>query len=211
MVKLILIDFWGTLAENGTYSPLRQTHKMFRVPMTYSEFVQAFEETAMLQSFSTLSEAVQHSVERIGARVPPFIIERIVGVWNTNWLVAQLYPDTIQFLQKAKEKGILVAVAANSPSHTVEKVIDKYELTPYFAGVFLSCNEGALKTGGQLYLKALETLGVKAEDAIVVGDSVETDIIGAEKAGIKAYLLDRNGRREHPNKITTLNDLPLDE
>jgi FMN phosphatase YigB (HAD superfamily) len=40
-----------------------------------------------------------------------------------------------------------------------------------------------------------------------VGDSIETDIKGAEAAGIKAYLLDRKGRREFPNKIQSLTEL----
>ena len=41
----------------------------------------------------------------------------------------------------------------------------------------------------------------------MVGDSLESDIEGAQKAGIRAILLDRRGRREYPDKISNLLEL----
>jgi FMN phosphatase YigB (HAD superfamily) len=41
----------------------------------------------------------------------------------------------------------------------------------------------------------------------MVGDSIESDLIAAEKLGIKGFLVDRNNKREYPNKILTLSEL----
>ena len=51
-------------------------------------------------------------------------------------------------------------------------------------------------------------LGLDKKDVMVVGDSIQSDIKGAENAGIKAILMDRNNRRDFKEKITAQ---PVDE
>ena len=52
-----------------------------------------------------------------------------------------------------------------------------------------------------------DILKIKEKDAIMVGDSVESDIAGAKNAGIKAVLIDRRDRREFEDKILSLKEL----
>jgi FMN phosphatase YigB (HAD superfamily) len=58
-----------------------------------------------------------------------------------------------------------------------------------------------------MYEEVLKTLKVKKSEAIMVGDSMETDIKGGESAGVKAVLIDRRGRREYKNKVSNLTEI----
>ena len=51
----------------------------------------------------------------------------------------------------------------------------------------------------------LERLGVEPEDAAMVGDSIDDDVEGARALGMRAFLLDREGR--HPEFEPRLDDL----
>ena len=206
MVKAVFFDFWGTLVENGTYSPLKQSFHILRLRMPYGEYAEKFEQVFMTKEYADQATAFAEVCNAFGVRPHPIAIEKLIGVWNKNKLLAEIYPDTIDTLKALKEKGLKVVLISNAPNNSVEDVFEKFGMKDLFDAVFLSWEKGMLKTHG-LFELALKQLKLKKTDVISVGDSIETDIKGAEKAGIKAYLLDRRGKREHENKIQTLTEL----
>jgi putative hydrolase of the HAD superfamily len=56
-----------------------------------------------------------------------------------------------------------------------------------------------------IFQAALDLLDVKPADAVMVGDSVEEDIEGAQAMGMRAILIDREDR--HPDVEERLTDL----
>ena len=46
------------------------------------------------------------------------------------------------------------------------------------------------------YLKALDMLGVKASEALFVGDQIFTDVIGAKNTGIYSILIEPINKKE---------------
>jgi putative hydrolase of the HAD superfamily len=69
-----------------------------------------------------------------------------------------------------------------------------------------SCN--CVKPNKEIFLYALDRLGVEPNEAVFVGDSVEQDYEGAFKVGIRPFLLDRAGKHpNHFNKIASLTEL----
>ena len=53
----------------------------------------------------------------------------------------------------------------------------------------------------------LRELGVTEEEVVMVGDSVQSDIISAKRIGMKAVLIDRKNTRDYHPKIKNLNEL----
>jgi HAD superfamily hydrolase (TIGR01509 family) len=206
MVKGVFFDFWGTLVENGTYSPIKQSYSILRVRMPFGQFAEPFERALMTKSYEDQATAFVEVCKEFNVNPIPIVIEKLIGVWNKNRLLAKVYPDTIDTLKALKEKKIKIALISNAPNNNIEPVLERFGMKDLFDGVFISYNEGKLKTDG-LFEHALKKLKLKKGDVISVGDSIETDIKGAEAAGIKAYLLDRKGRREFPNKIQSLTEL----
>jgi FMN phosphatase YigB (HAD superfamily) len=206
MVKAVFFDFWGTLVENGTYSPLKQSFSILRVRMPFSQFAEQFERALMTKSYEDQATAFTEVCKAFNVNPIPIVIEKLIGVWNKNRLLSKIYPDTIDTLKALKEKKIKIALISNAPNNNVEPVLERFGMKDLFDGIFISYNEGKLKTDG-LFETAMKKLKLKKDDVISIGDSIETDIKGAEAVGIKAYLLDRKGKREFANKIQSLTEI----
>ena len=66
-----------------------------------------------------------------------------------------------------------------------------------------------MKPSPSIFLAALELLGVEPEAAVMVGDSPLDDVEGARALGMRAYLIDREGRfPERDDALPTLLALP---
>ncbi len=68
---------------------------------------------------------------------------------------------------------------------------------------------GKVKPDPTIFRKALDRLGVEPEEAAMVGDHVEDDVEGARALGIRAVLIDREGRYpEIEDRLPDLFGLP---
>lgn len=206
MVKAIFFDFWGTLAENGTYSPLKQTFRILRVRMPFGQFAEQFERMFFTKPFEDQVEAFTIVCRAFNCPPKPFIIDKLVGVWNKNKLLAKPYPDTLDTLKMLKQKGFKLYLVSNSQSNTIEPLVEKFGMSELFDGLYVSYAEGFLKTDG-LFDAALQKSGFSKDEVISVGDTIETDIRGAEKSGIKSILIDRRNTRDYPDKVMDLPQL----
>ena len=207
MVKAILFDSWGTLLENGVFpSPVKQVKRILRINAEFSEFIEKFEKVFMTDKFDDLDKAFRKVAEEFNVNPPDFVYEKLVGLWNKNMLLAKPFDEVNEKLEQLKKDYRLVLVS-NTDQFSLEPVIDKFDMRRHFSNFFFSYETGLLKTQPELYDMILKKLKLKKEDVIMVGDSFESDIKGAEAAGVKAVLLDRRDRREYENRITTLDDL----
>ena len=208
MVKAIMFDFWGTLVENGVFpSPVRQVKSILRLDdLPFPVFILQFEKAMMTSKFENLYKAFEVVCNEFQIRPEQRILDSLVGMWNKNRMLARLFPDTIETLENLKKKYKIILVS-NTDSISVQSVIEKYNLAPYFESSYLSCDMGILKSNPEMFGQILEKEGLAKEDVVMVGDSIESDLIASEKAGIKGVLIDRQSRREYPNKIITLAEL----
>ncbi len=208
MVKTIMFDFWGTLVENGVFpSPVRQAKMILRIDkLPFPLFILEFEKALMTKRFDDLYQAFENVSNQFDLRPDKQRQDMLVGMWNKNKLLAKPFSDTEEMLERLKKSHRIVLVA-NTDSFSVESVLDKYAMRKYFDAIYLSCDIGLLKSNPKMFETVLEKEGITGDDAIMVGDSIESDLIGAEKAGIKGILLDRNNKRNHPNRITNLAEL----
>ncbi|MEA2465898.1 MAG: hypothetical protein QOJ57_24, partial [Thermoleophilaceae bacterium] len=72
-------------------------------------------------------------------------------------------------------------------------------------GVVASAAVGADKPAPARFEAALAVAGCEASEAVHVGDSPSKDVAGAERAGIRAVLIDREGGT---GDIASLAELP---
>jgi putative hydrolase of the HAD superfamily len=207
MKKAVLFDLWGTLVQQGAYSPLKQTYRLMRPRMHFGEFVERFERVAMTKPYDDQVAMFVDAFAALDLQPKDWLIEKLVGVWNKNKLLATPYPETLQALELLRSKGLKLGLVSNVPKLSVDGVLEKFGLDKFFDAVCFSFDSGYLKTDPELFDCVLEKLGVGKEDAVMVGDSLETDIAGAEKAGITAVLIDRKNTREYPNKIKSLTEI----
>ncbi len=207
MVKAIIFDCWGTLIENGIRSPVKQVKWILKLDdMDFSEYIVKFEETFMAKKFKDLKEGFEEVIKAFGLNIPEFVVEKLIGMWNKNTILAKPFEETIKTLEELKKDYKLVLLC-NTDNFSVDSVIEKYDMKKYFDVIALSCDTGFLKSNKKAFSSILKQLKMKKADVVMVGDSLESDIKGAENAKIRAILVDRRGTREYKEKISNLEEL----
>jgi len=208
MTKAIIFDLWGTVVETGVVpSPSRQVKYFLRVQQAFPDFIVAFEHSFMTTKFESLQLAFEQVVKDFNLRIPDFVYEKLVGTWNKNAILSKMFPDVEEVLKELKKRGYKLYLIANTDQFSFEQVNAKFKLDELFDKVYPSYETGFLKANPESYKKILADNNLSEDETIMVGDSVDSDIRSAEKAGIKGILVDRKDSRDSEDKITTLAQL----
>lgn len=78
-------------------------------------------------------------------------------------------------------------------------------LTGYIDVFVTSAQVGYRKPHPRIYQATLEQTGFGADDAVFIGDSLRTDVLGPQRAGIRSVLLARDAERQlHREQVTSL-------
>jgi putative hydrolase of the HAD superfamily len=118
-----------------------------------------------------------------------------------EWAVCrhfELYDDVRVTLQELAAAGLRVGLISNS-HRCLESFQTHFELRGLVAGGVSSSEHGMMKPHPSIFQQALSVVDVRAEDAVMVGDSVRQDVEGALRVGMRAILVNRTGRT-HPEE-----------
>lgn len=105
------------------------------------------------------------------------------------WRNGPVFNDAAAFLKKCT---LPVYVLTNNASAYVEENLTKRGIHP--AGIVSAEDVRAFKPHREIFERALNIAGVSAEEVTHIGDSYQSDILGAKKIGIEAVLVDREGK-----------------
>jgi HAD superfamily hydrolase (TIGR01549 family) len=117
-----------------------------------------------------------------------------------------LYEDALPALAVLREHSVKIGLVSNG-SRDLEEFVAHH-------GIEADCAIGSRAFGRTkphpgIFRHALDLLDVEPGDAAMVGDSYEDDIEGARALGMRAFLLDRDGRRlDEPDRLPDLFALP---
>jgi len=205
MAKTILLDFWGTLVENGIWSPIKQVKRILNIHAQFSEYVIRMEKVMMTTTFPSLKEAFQAVAEEFNIQPDEAQLDELVGMWNKSWMLSQPYDETKEILQRLKDEGNTLILISNSDSVSITNALEKHDLKKFFDEVYLSFEIGMIKSDPAFLNKVLKD--ENKETSILIGDSIHSDMESAKKAGIMGILIDRRGTRTYKNKIKSLKEL----
>lgn len=100
------------------------------------------------------------------------------------------YPDVVPALQELRAAGCRLVVLSNWDV-SLHAVLEQTGLAPLVDAALSSAEAGVAKPDPAIFAQALALAGGRAGDAVMVGDSVDTDVAGALAAGIEAVLVTR--------------------
>lgn len=95
-----------------------------------------------------------------------------------------LFPDTLQVLDYLEKKDYPMHLVTNGAAETQIKKITCSGIDHYFDKIITSETAGYLKPRREIFDFALHEARCNREDVLMVGDSLEIDIAGAQNAGI---------------------------
>ena len=103
----------------------------------------------------------------------------------------ELFYDTIPLMKALWSKHIEAVILTNGPSDGQRAKFKTLGLSRYIQRIYIGEEIGFSKPSREAFEFVLRDLDAPASNVLMVGDSIENDIDGAEQAGIKAVLIDR--------------------
>ena len=95
-----------------------------------------------------------------------------------------LVEGAFEMLQTLYQRGYKLYAASNSFGHLQRKRLQLAGVLPFFEGTYISMDIGYDKPDRRFYNFALSDAHLSADEVLMVGDSMTTDIIGAQQVGI---------------------------
>jgi putative hydrolase of the HAD superfamily len=119
----------------------------------------------------------------------------------------------LEAVTHARRRGLRVAIICNTgrtPGRVLRRILDAVGIAAHVEQFCFSDELGICKPDPEIFRRALEPLGVPAEEALHVGDRPDLDLAGARAAGIRSVHL-RLGdapEGEADHVIPSMRDLP---
>ena len=105
----------------------------------------------------------------------------------------RLFPDAHATIDALKARGVKLALITNGASeHQREKII-RFALTERFDHIQIEGEHGFGKPEERAYRHCLATLGVEPQEAWIVGDNLEWEVIAPQRLGVYSIWYDPHG------------------
>ena len=112
-------------------------------------------------------------------------VMRLLGVDYPEWTpqYEELYPDTKECLRALEKKYKLGIIANQIPG--ADKRLEAMGIRQYFDLIVTSAEEGVAKPDLRIFTTALARAGCTPEQAVMIGDRIDNDIVPAKQMGMK--------------------------
>jgi len=216
-VKAVLFDLGGTLIkidnskdphvmkrileDCGVNLPLEDVSKEWTKSwgrLDFRELPNLLDEFWVQQNLRILRNLqVQSNVENLA--------KFIASHW-WDYAKVSLFEDAQKLLPRLKENGLKTGLVTNGLERDTNGILPKVGLQGFFDVVVAVDTLRKMKPDTEVFLYALEKMKVTPSEAIFVGDEMEADYKGAQRIGLKAFLIDREGKvqDESVNRISSL-------
>lgn len=108
-----------------------------------------------------------------------------------------VYEETFNILDSLKGKYKLLLLTNGSPDLQNTKLAITPELVPYFDQIVISGDFGRGKPDPTIFEHALSRMSLNKDEVLMVGDNLMTDILGANRVGIKSVWINRHDKERN--------------
>jgi putative hydrolase of the HAD superfamily len=147
-------------------------------------------------------------IEAMGGRGPqvPAAARDIYDEW-ASCRHFSLYDEVPEVLRALKDEGFSIGLISNTQRSMLE-FERHFALEGMFTVAIASSDHGYMKPHPSIFEEALRRVGARPAEAVMVGDSVPHDIVGAHRAGMRAILVARSGlSRACPPEVPVIRSL----
>ena len=202
MVKAVFIDYMGTTVDE--HSPemaeiVRRICKSSSLhdPGQVQRFIldtrRRYEADSYLDTYLTEDEIVPRLIldmeAQIELRDDPAALRDLI---HSHWVNASVFPDAYTFFDRCP---VPIYIITNNGLPYMEQALRHNGLKA--AGVVSADTARAYKPHREIFDEALRFSGHTPDEVVHVGDSYDTDVVGARVAGIRPVLLLRGRARRH--------------
>lgn len=95
------------------------------------------------------------------------------------------FPNLVKLLEHLRNQKILLGMITNGYTALQYSNIKALGIEKYFTTILISEQEGIKKPDSQIFIRALERLGVKPTESIYVGDYPANDVQASQTVGMR--------------------------
>lgn len=130
-------------------------------------------------------------MEELGVEQGYLLARRLEKIyWNSFIKSMKVDKKALGFFKECKKKGIKVVAITDMQADVQIRKIQKLRLTPYLSFLVTSDEAGIEKPDAKIFQMALDKLGLKGTQVVMIGDNQEKDLDGAAQLGIRGYKVD---------------------
>jgi putative hydrolase of the HAD superfamily len=209
MIKAVFFDLYQTLVR---YQPSQEeleavalkdlgvsvTAEVLRHPiLTANEFiyqqiaVRPLSRRSREETMALYAEYQRIVLKTAGIAAEEKIVLRLLGMMQQAKMDLVLFDDVLPVLDDLKRRGLMTGLISNI-ERDMTATLDKLGLSARLDVVVTSQDAGFTKPQPEIFRYALKKAGVNPDEAIYVGDQYQVDVIGANNAGMKGILIDRD-------------------
>jgi putative hydrolase of the HAD superfamily len=121
----------------------------------------------------------------------------------------RLFPGTYETLEYLENKYNLYIIT-NGFNEVQFTKLKNSKLDTFFKKIFTSENAGAQKPNAKIFEHALKSVNARKKESVMIGDDLDTDIIGAKKFGLDQVYFNPQGKKHSEDithEITSLKEL----
>lgn len=176
--QAVLFDLDGTLTDpaEGITRSVQYALRRMGCPVPDREALLPFIGPPLLDSFREFCGMEQAKAEEAVHHYRAYFSRQ--GIWENR-----VYPGIPELLCFLKEQGRTLILATSKPAVFAGKILERFELAPYFSLLSGSELDGARSRKDEVIAWALERAGLSPEEAVMVGDR-EYDVRGAAACGL---------------------------
>ena len=203
-IKAVLFDMYGTLLfEEGGLE-----YRYMEVARRIGLDVRAFIEARNRSMHATMIGEIPNGIERAKVILKDMGLEpveekvRLLAKTEEDVRLpaVHLYPATLPALRALRKRGYLLGLISDC-TYLWRPVLRFMGLEDKLDAITLSCEVGMTKPAPAMYLNTCESLGVRPEECVFVGDGGSSELQGARALNIVAVLIDQewgvSRRSEH--------------
>jgi putative hydrolase of the HAD superfamily len=150
--------------------------------------------------------------QRIVARVLPELPDPARGfeeLWThfsrpESW---RCFPDVAPTLDGLRARGFVVRIGSNFDGRLRAIVRGLADLAALVEGLVISSEVGYRKPHPEFFRAVRDAFDLPPDRIVCVGDDLENDVLGAERAGLRGVLVDRRGRHKDRSGLASLVEL----
>jgi len=120
--------------------------------------------------------------------------ETVIHNSSGQAITANMVADVMEVLATIRKGGYKTAIIANGNIIDARNIIASCGLEEYFDVIVISEELGIEKPAKAIFQSALDRLKVEAGNAVMVGNRIDADILGANRMGMKSVWFNWNDR-----------------
>jgi HAD superfamily hydrolase (TIGR01549 family) len=199
MVCAIFFDLDGTLCTlkrpfqeifSDSFKPLFKRHPDISYETIHEVWRRVLHEETEMHTL----KAIQQTLHHLHLEIPPGIEEMVDRFQEAYSLQICAKEDLCSILPALSQKYSL-GIITNGPSDLQEGAIRALGISEWIEHVVISGDSqiAVRKPNPEIFVKALQPLGIVPEEAVMVGDSLEVDIHTPQKLGFHTLFLGKFG------------------